>query len=37
MKQRAKGLDKFVCYAEVSLYQGSFIYNYFTITRVRKS
>ena len=27
MKQRPKGLAKFVCYTEVSLYQGSFVYN----------
>ena len=38
MKRRAKGLAKFVCYTEVSLYQGSFTYNnYFSITGVRKS
>ena len=27
VKQRPKGLAKFVCYTEVSLYQGSFVYN----------
>ena len=37
MKRGPKGLAKFVCYTEVFVVSSSFIYNYFTITGVRKS